>query len=277
MATSSQREGGRESALPTPSKSSKEKPADHDFQQLIGHHKERPKEPQGGSTRLKQEAPQPPHVKEEEGELKITHEGECLLWPETDYLSKLPLTVVSVKTEDHEDKPHESLRWLCPSDVQQLIGHQKEHPAQPQVGCSTLKQEDPQLPHVKKEEEELWITQEGECFLGPKEADLTKLPLTGVSVKTEDEDKPPESSEIHHSPSEEHRGAKPPSSRSPQHMTTEADGDHCGGSQADKLLAPLSDSDDTTSHSSEDEDKDGTQEPLSSDTDWAGLADTRGV
>ncbi|XP_054628538.1 zinc finger protein 37-like isoform X3 [Dunckerocampus dactyliophorus] len=247
------------------------KHSETDFQQLIGHHKQRPKEPQGGSTRLKQEAPQPPHVKEEEGELKVTHEGECLLWPETDYLSKLPLTVVSVKTEDHEDKPHESLRWLCPSDVQQLIGHQKEHPAQPQVGGSTLKQEDPQPPHVKKEEEELWITQEGECFLGPKEANLTKLPLTGVSVKTEDdEDKPPESSQLHHSPSEEHRGAKPPSSRSPQHMTTEADGDHCGGSQADKLLAPLSDSDDTTSHSSEDEDRDGTQEPLSSDTDCEG-------
>ncbi|XP_054630062.1 uncharacterized protein LOC129180057 isoform X2 [Dunckerocampus dactyliophorus] len=264
MATSSQREGGRESAPPTLSKSSKEKKAqaaDNDFQQLvtIAHHRKRPNEPQWGSSTLKQNL-QPPQFKEEGGELKIRQEGECHLWSEEEDFSKLPLTGVSVKTEDHEDKPHEPLRWLCPSDIQQLIGHQKEHPTQPQRGSSTLKQEDPQTPRVKEEEEELWVTQEGECFLGLKEADLTKLPLTVVSVKTEDhEDKPPEFSQLYHSPSEENGG-----------KTTEADGDHCGGSQADNLLAPLSDSDDTTSHSPEDEDWDDTQEALSSDTDFEG-------
>ncbi|XP_054631077.1 zinc finger protein OZF-like [Dunckerocampus dactyliophorus] len=150
-------------------------------------------------------------------------------------------------------------------EVQQLIGHQ-EHPPQTQVRSSTLKQLDPQPPHVKEEEEELQISQEGECLLELEEADLTTLPLTGVSVKTEDhEDDAPESSQLHHSPSEENRGVEPPSSRSsPQHMTTEADGDHRGGSQADKLLAPLSDSGDTTSHSPEDE------EALSSDADCEG-------
>ncbi|XP_054628157.1 zinc finger protein 260-like [Dunckerocampus dactyliophorus] len=151
-------------------------------------------------------------------------------------------------------------------DVQQLIGHQEGCPPQPQGTHFTSKQEEPQSSDIKEEEEELWITQDGECLLGPKE-----LPLTGVSVKTEDhEDKPPESSQLHHSPSEENRRAEPPSSSSPQHMTTEADGDHCGGSQADNLLAPLSDSDDTTSHSPEDEDMDDTQEPLSCDADWEG-------
>nr|XP_057937886.1 cilia- and flagella-associated protein 251-like isoform X4 [Doryrhamphus excisus] len=166
-------------------------------------------------------------------------------------------------------------------DVQQLIGHQEECPPQPQRGGSTwaqeelqppyiheeeeeeepepthIKEEDeePQPPHikeeeeeppptcVKEEEEELWITQEGEHLLGPEEADLTRLPLTGVSVKTEDhEDKPPESSQLHHSPR----------------------------SGPDNLLAPLSDSDDTTSRSPEDEDSDYYQEPLSSDTDCEG-------
>ncbi|XP_054629014.1 oocyte zinc finger protein XlCOF7.1-like [Dunckerocampus dactyliophorus] len=147
-------------------------------------------------------------------------------------------------------------------DVQQLIDHQEGCPPQLEAEGSILKQEDPQPPHVKEEEEELWITQEGE------EADLTSLPLTGVSVKTEEhEDKPPESSQLHHSLSEENRGAEPPSSsssNSPQHMMmTDADGDHCGGSQADKLLALLS-VNEHTSHSPEDE------EALSSNADCEG-------
>ncbi|XP_061746241.1 uncharacterized protein LOC133544984 isoform X6 [Nerophis ophidion] len=56
-------------------------------------------------------------------------------------------------------------------------------------------------PHIKEEEEDVWITQEEECLLGQEEADLSKFPLTVVSVKTEEhEDKPPESSQLHHSP-----------------------------------------------------------------------------
>ncbi|XP_061880853.1 zinc finger protein 629-like isoform X2 [Entelurus aequoreus] len=63
----------------------------------------------------------------------------------------------------------------------------------PQLGASsTLKQETPQPPCIEKEEEELCITQEGECLLGPQEADLTKLPLTFVSVKTEDDEEKPQ-------------------------------------------------------------------------------------
>ncbi|XP_061885096.1 uncharacterized protein LOC133635805 isoform X2 [Entelurus aequoreus] len=64
-----------------------------------------------------------------------------------------------------------------------------------------IKEEDPHHLNVKQEEEKVWISQEGECLLGQEEADLTKFPLTVVSVKTEDhEDKPPESSQLHHSP-----------------------------------------------------------------------------
>nr|XP_057937898.1 oocyte zinc finger protein XlCOF22-like isoform X1 [Doryrhamphus excisus] len=213
-------------------------------------------------------------------------------------------------TLDQEELPptREEYERLRQHYTQQLIGHQ-EGPPQPQGEEQTVKQEEeephspyvkkekeepqplhikeeeeePQPPHIKEEEEkpqplyvkveeeELWITQEGEHLLGPEEADLTRLPLTGVSVKTDDhEDKPPESSQLHHSPSEEMREAEPSCSSSLQHMTTEADGDHCGGSQADNLLAPLSDSDDTTSHSPEDEDGDYNQESLSSDTDCEG-------
>ncbi|XP_054628932.1 uncharacterized protein LOC129179562 isoform X2 [Dunckerocampus dactyliophorus] len=141
-----------------------------------------------------------------------------------------------------------SRNLLLVEGVQQLIGLREE--------CAPQPQEDPQPPHVKEEEEELWITQEGECLLGPDEADLTKLPLTVVSVKTEDrEDKSPESSRFHHSPGEENGEAEPP----------EVDRDRRGGSQLDKLLAPLSDSDEV-----DDEDGDDTRESASSDTDCEG-------
>ncbi|XP_054628152.1 uncharacterized protein LOC129179220 isoform X2 [Dunckerocampus dactyliophorus] len=229
-----------------------------DAQQLIGRQGERPRQPQGGISALKQKEPQPPHVKEEEKELWITQEGECLLGSEEADLTTLPTTGVSVKTEDHEDKPPESSQLHHSPHVQQLIDCQEEHSRQPEGGISTLKREHPQPPHVKEEEEELWTTPEGKCLHGPEEADLTKLLLTGVSVKTEDhEDKPPESSQLHHSPSEENRRAEPPSSSSPQHMTTEADGDQISDSEH-------------TSRSSDDEDGDDTREASSSDTDGEG-------
>ncbi|XP_061784386.1 uncharacterized protein [Nerophis lumbriciformis] len=207
-----------------------------------------------------EEDPQPIHIKEEEEECRITREGECLLGQEEADLTKFPLTVVSVKTEEHEDKPPESSQLHHSPNIQQLIGHQEERVPQLQGGSFTLKQEspqpscikeeeeEPQPTFVKEEEEECWTTQGGDCLLGQEEADLTKFPLTVVSVKTEEhEEKPPESSQLHHSPGEENRRAEPPSSSSTQHMTTEADGDHSEGSQADNLLAPLSDSDDTSS------------------------------
>ncbi|XP_061836111.1 uncharacterized protein [Nerophis lumbriciformis] len=148
---------------------------------------------------------------------------------------------------------------LHPQEAQEPI-LQQERPPQPQEGISAWNQEDPQPPHIKDEEEEPWITQKGDYLLGPEEADLAKLPLTVVSVKTEDdEEKPPESSQLHHSPGEETRWAEPPGCSSTQHMTTEAYGDHCGGSQAD----------------SETEDRDNAQEPLSSDAHCEGDADNK--
>ncbi|XP_072772667.1 uncharacterized protein [Nerophis lumbriciformis] len=107
--------------------------------------------------------------------------------------------------------------------------------------------EDPLTPHIKEEEEEHNISQQGEHLEGLEEVDVTKMPVTGVPVKSEDDEVKGES--------EEKREAEPPSSSSTQHMTTEADGDHCGGSQADKILAPLSDSENTTSHSPDTDDE----------------------
>ncbi|XP_054628705.1 zinc finger protein 773-like isoform X2 [Dunckerocampus dactyliophorus] len=247
-------------------------------QQMTGHREEHPPQLQ------EQEDPQVPNVKEEDEELWITQEGERLLGLEEADLTKLPLTVISVKTEDHEDDPHVSSQLhqnRCPAGDRSsrrtppsATGEELHFEARGSPAHHIKEEQDPQAPHMKEEEGELPTIQERKCLRGPEEADLTVLPQTGVSVKTEKhEDKPPESSQLHHSPSEENRGAEPPSSSSssaPQHMTTEADGDHCGGSQADKLLAPLSDSDDATSQYPEDEDMDNTQEAVSSDTDCEG-------
>nr|XP_061786102.1 zinc finger protein 771-like isoform X1 [Nerophis lumbriciformis] len=129
---------------------------------------------------------------------------------------------------------------LFASNVQQLIGCQEERATQSQPS-SSLKQDDPRHPRMKEEEEELCITEDGECLLGLEESDLTTLPLTVDSMKTEGhEDK----SHRYSSSSEENRGVAPPSSRSPQHMTTEVH------------------SDGTMSNYPEDEDMDDAQEPL---------------
>ncbi|XP_061759665.1 uncharacterized protein LOC133554663 isoform X2 [Nerophis ophidion] len=110
-------------------------------------------------------------------------------------------------------------------DVQQKIVRQEQHPPLPRKGSSTLEQVCPQPPHIN--EEDLCVIGEEERLLGPKEADLSKLPLTVVSVKIEKyEDE----------------------------------------SQADKLLVPLSNHN-QMSYSTDEEDVNNTQEPLSSDTD----------
>ncbi|XP_061880052.1 zinc finger protein 774-like isoform X1 [Entelurus aequoreus] len=225
MATSAKREHERESTSSKAPMKKNTKTADKDVQQLIGHPGELPSQPLRDSSTLKQETPQPPCIKKEEEELCITQEGECLLGPQEADLTKLPLTVVSVKTEDDEEKPqvdnlltplsdseaedeveeHLSSDADCEGDMRTHTDNKhsecstkkrdvqpEEPPPQPQGGSSTLKQEAPQIPHIKKEEEELWITQEGESPLGlTDEADFTKLPLTVVSVKTKvDEEKP---------------------------------------------------------------------------------------
>ncbi|XP_061880766.1 zinc finger protein 2-like isoform X1 [Entelurus aequoreus] len=171
----------------------REKPFHHSedgVQQLIGHPEELPSL-QGGVSTLNEEVPHPLYVKEEDEELWITQEGECLLGQEEADLTQLPLTIVSVKTEEDEGKTSDSFHW-CPSDVQEVVEHPIELPPPLCGESSTLKQKTPQPPHIKKEEEELWITQEGECLLGPQEADLTKLPLTVVSVKIEDDEEKPQ-------------------------------------------------------------------------------------
>ncbi|KAL3065008.1 hypothetical protein OYC64_001114 [Pagothenia borchgrevinki] len=77
-------------------------------------------------------------------------------------------------------------------------------------------QEDPEPPpHIKDEQEELWISQEGEQLQGLEEADITKSTFTSVPVKSEDDEEKPQSSQLHQ--------------RQTEHLETEADGEDCGG------------------------------------------------
>nr|XP_057926657.1 uncharacterized protein LOC131128100 isoform X2 [Doryrhamphus excisus] len=188
-----------------------------DVQQLIGR-QEHPTQPQGWSSTLKHRGPQPPQIKEEKVELWIAQKEERFpAKEEADVAMTLPLTVVSLATEDKPNSTislHHSL-CLCPADVQLLVGRQEGLGHQPQAGSSTSEQEEPHVkeevedpqPLCVKKEEELWTPQEGEHLLGQGGADITKLPLIVASVKTED--KPPDFSQLR------------------------ADGDRCGASKAD--------------------------------------------
>ncbi|XP_028460151.1 zinc finger protein 271-like [Perca flavescens] len=81
-----------------------------------------------------------------------------------------------------------------------------------------LDQDDPERRHIKEEEEELCISQDAEQLQAPEEADFSK--------REDDEEKPP-SSQLRPSQADESREAEP------QQMETEADGEDCGGSEAD--------------------------------------------
>nr|XP_061779261.1 zinc finger protein 180-like [Nerophis lumbriciformis] len=145
-----------------------------------------------------EEEPQPLHIKEEGEVPKLQHIKD----PQPPHIK-----------EEEEVPKLQHIKDPQPP-------HIKEEEEVPQLQHIKEETEDPQPPHIKEEEEEHSISQ-------PKW--LEEFPVTGVPVKSEDDEVKGES--------EEKREAEPPSSSSTQHMTTEADGDHCGGSQADKICS----------------------------------------
>ncbi|XP_071373150.1 zinc finger protein OZF-like [Centroberyx affinis] len=159
------------------------------------------------------------------------------------------------------------------AEVQQLLVSKEEVPPEQQDWSPSLDQEDPETPHMKEEQEELWTGQEGERLQGPEEADITEFPFTPVPVKSEDDEEKPQSSQLHQSQTEENREAEPLASSSTEQMKTEADGEDCGVSEPARNLDPASHlqatSDGNTSHSSEPETEDSddyekeTREPQS--------------
>ncbi|XP_061621304.1 uncharacterized protein LOC133473704 isoform X8 [Phyllopteryx taeniolatus] len=135
------------------------------------------------------------------------------------------------------------------ADVTVELSPERQEPEPPRIKEEV---EDEEVHHIKEEEEPILIKKEEEEAFPHIKQEEEEFPSTGVPLKSEE------------GQSEESRGAEPPSSSSNQHMTTEGDGeDHCGGSQADGLLAPRSDSDDVTSHSPHADDGDKQSEAVS--------------
>ncbi|XP_039648961.1 zinc finger protein 32-like isoform X1 [Perca fluviatilis] len=145
-------------------------------------------------------------------------------------------------------------RRALPSDVQKVIVGEEHQ----QEWSSSLDQEDTKPPHIKEEQEELSISQDGEQLQGLEDADITKFPFTLVPVKSENDEEKPYFSQLHQ--------------RQTEQMETEADGEDYGrpepaiNSDPDTHLQP--DTDDKTGDSSEPETDDSadwkeTREPQS--------------
>jgi len=109
---------------------------------------------------------------------------------------------------------------VLPADVQQVVVIKEEVP-----WSSSLDQQDPELLHIKEEEEELWTSQKGE-----------QLPFTVVTVKNEDDEEKPQSSHIHQIRTKDNRETEPPISSSAKELKTAADGDNSGGLQSASSL-----------------------------------------
>ncbi|KAM9838666.1 uncharacterized protein ACBR49_017364 [Aulostomus maculatus] len=118
---------------------------------------------------------------------------------------------------------------VIPADVQQLLGSQEEVPPEQQEWSSRVEQEQPEPPHIKEEQEELWTSQEGEQLQGLEEADISKLPFPPVPVKSEEDNQ---------SPAEENREMEPLTSSSTRYRKSNVDVDHCGGPEPTGTLDP---------------------------------------
>ncbi|KAM6904187.1 uncharacterized protein PEZ65_018885 [Lycodopsis pacificus] len=102
-------------------------------------------------------------------------------------------------------------------------------PPEQQEWSSSLDQEDPEPPHIKEEQEELWTSPEGEQLQWLEEADVN-FPFTSVPEKSEDDEEEAQSSQLHQRQTGENREA--------EHFKTESDGEDCGGSEPARKSDP---------------------------------------
>ncbi|XP_028456203.1 zinc finger protein 316-like isoform X2 [Perca flavescens] len=144
---------------------------------------------------------------------------------------------------------NERQRKRLDADVQQLSVREEEVPPEQREWSSSLDQQHPEPPHIKEEQEELWISQEREQLQGLEEADITKFSFTPVLVKSEDDEEKPQPSQLHQ--------------RQTELMETEADGEDCGGPEpaknSDPDRHPEPKTDDKTGDSSEPETDDSNE------------------
>ncbi|XP_075997246.1 uncharacterized protein LOC142991124 [Genypterus blacodes] len=122
-------------------------------------------------------------------EIRALEEELSLSQQENDRLRKRLFDALNPEVRLH--------RKELPLDAQQLFVQQK--------WSSSLDQQEPEHPHIKEEQEALWISQEKEQGHGLKE-----------SVKSEDDQVRVQSSQLHQCQSDENTEAEPPSSISTQ-------------------------------------------------------------
>ncbi|XP_033981882.1 zinc finger protein 79-like, partial [Trematomus bernacchii] len=137
------------------------------------------------------------------------------------------------------------------ADVQQLVVVKEEVLPDQQEWSTSLDQEDPEPPpHIKQEQEELRINQEGEQLQELEETDITKSTFTPDPVKSEDDKEKHQSSQPHQ--------------RQTEHMETEADGDDCRGPEP----ARNSDPESSLQPKTEDDNGDSSEPDTEDSADW---------
>ena len=163
------------------------------------------------------------------------------------------------------------------ADVQQLSGIKEE--VLHEWSCQ-LHQEDPELLHIKKEEEEVWTSQEGEQLHGQEETDISRFSFTAAPVKTEDDEEKPQFSPVLQVKTEENRETEPLTSSSAEQMEIETDGEDCGGPEPDRNPDPNTDEEDSDCSDTDDDDDWNEQSSGSGSEDEVGdpeLRETRAV
>ncbi|XP_060949166.1 uncharacterized protein LOC133026304 isoform X4 [Limanda limanda] len=91
------------------------------------------------------------------------------------------------------------------ADVQQLKVNEEAVPPEYQDWIPSVDQEDSEPPHIKEEQNELWISQEGEQLQELEQTDIIKFTFTPDTVKTEGDEEEPQSSQLYPSQTEEDR------------------------------------------------------------------------
>ncbi|XP_039870388.1 zinc finger protein 271-like isoform X3 [Simochromis diagramma] len=125
--------------------------------------------------------------------------------------------IKSLHPDDHTRFRSESAKVRRDLDVQQMLQIENEVPSIP-----NLDQQDSDLLHIKKQQEELLMTQEAEQLNGLGDTEITKVPIT--AVMSEGDEEKPLFSQLHQGPAEASIEAEPRNSSSAKQIKTETVG-----------------------------------------------------